>query len=72
MVVQESLRKKLVGYLRAEAQLKAGPYLELVPRAQPTLPAGSTSTTTALYVDSVPPQRERVCLDLFWTYESIQ
>ena len=57
MVVQENLRKRLVGDLRAEAQLKAGPYLELVPHAQPTLPAGPTSTTTVLYIDSVPPQR---------------
>ena len=39
---------------------------------QPTLPAGPTFTTTVLYVDSVPPQRERACLDLFWAYESVQ
>ena len=32
-----------------------------------TLQAGPTSNTTVLYVDSVPPQRERACLDLFWT-----
>ena len=32
--------------------------------AQSTIPAGPTSTTTILYVDSVPPQRERACFDL--------
>ena len=39
---------------------------------QPTPPAGPTSTTTVLYVHSVPPHRERACLDLFWAYESVQ
>ena len=39
---------------------------------QPTLPAGATSTTSVLYVDSVPPQRERACLNRFQTYESVQ
>ena len=41
---------------------------------QSTLPAGPTwtSNTTVLYVDSLPPQRESDCLNLFWTHESIQ
>ena len=34
---------------------------------QPTLQDGPTFTTTVLYVDFVPSQRERACLDLFWT-----
>ena len=70
MVMQESLRKRLVGLIVESwgwPISKARPYLELVPHWQPTFPAGPTSTTTVLYVDSVPPQRERPCLDLFWT-----
>ena len=35
-------------------------------------PNGPTSTITVLYVDSVPPQRERACFDLLWIYESVQ
>ena len=47
--------------------MKDGQYLELVP-----LPNGPTPTTTVIYVDSVPPQRERACLDLLWIHESVQ
>ena len=69
MDLQESLRKRLVGLLRTEVELSkpgltslAWPHetrVLLGTRAtQPTLPAGPTSTTTVLYVDSVP-QREK-------------
>ena len=50
--------------------MKDGPYLARA--TQPTLPNGPTSTTTVTYADSVPPQRERACLDLLWIHESIQ
>ena len=39
---------------------------------QPTLPNGPTSTTTVIFVDSVPPQRERTCLDLLGICENVQ
>ena len=39
---------------------------------QPTLQNGLTSTTTVRYVDSVPSQRERACLNLLWIHESVQ
>jgi len=39
--------------------IKSRPYLELVSHNQLTLQARPTSNTTVLYVDYVPPQRER-------------
>ena len=56
------METRLVGLIEAELSKRS-----LGTRAtQPTLPAGPTSTTTIFHVDSVP-QRERACLDLFWT-----